>query len=98
MLDPLILMGYQALNPERDVPSSEWFGLLVLQQEHGRDALLTWQKLAAGPRRTTLAPPPTLDSPGMPWRASRVREPRPRAATRWDRAAERGGDPLSRKP
>jgi len=123
MLDPLILLGHQALNPDRDVPSSEWFGLLVLQQEHGRDALLTWQKRAAGagrteillayydacaagtdfgavrgrdphpdrleaahrspldapparptPRRRTLAPPPTLDSPGMPWRASRVRE------------------------
>jgi len=54
MLDPLIVMGHQALNPERDIPSSEWFGLLVLQQEHSRDALLTWQKRAAGAGRSEI--------------------------------------------
>ncbi len=50
-LDALIVMGHQALNVERVIPAAEWWGLLALQQEHGREALLTWQLRAAGAGR-----------------------------------------------
>ncbi len=51
VLDGLIVMGHEALNVDRVIPAAEWWGLLALQQEHGREMLLTWQLRAAGAGR-----------------------------------------------
>jgi hypothetical protein len=51
MLDPLIMAGHQALNNARAISAAEWWGLLALQQEHGREVVLRWQLRAASAGR-----------------------------------------------
>ncbi|HEU4322935.1 MAG TPA: hypothetical protein VFS21_07265 [Roseiflexaceae bacterium] len=38
----------------RNIPTGEWWGLLALQEEHGRKAILAWQRRAAGAGRTEI--------------------------------------------
>ncbi|HEU4327549.1 MAG TPA: hypothetical protein VFS21_30700 [Roseiflexaceae bacterium] len=51
-LDPIIQAGHRALNSARIIPTGEWWALRMLQVEHGRQALLAWQRRAAGAGRT----------------------------------------------
>jgi hypothetical protein len=51
LLDPLIVAGHQALNSTRAIPAAEWWGLLALRQEHGREMVLRWQLRAASAGR-----------------------------------------------
>jgi hypothetical protein len=51
LLDPMIVAGHQALNSGRAIPAAEWWGMLALQQEHGREVVLHWQLRAASAGR-----------------------------------------------
>jgi hypothetical protein len=51
LLDPLIVAGHEALNSGRAIPAAEWWGVLALQQEHGREVVLRWQLGAASAGR-----------------------------------------------
>jgi hypothetical protein len=50
-LDPVIASLHQSLNADRDISPAEWQGLLALQGQYGRDALLGWQLRAASAER-----------------------------------------------